>query len=134
MIETPHAFPLIFRFRDLIAGAGFIAAVEVHGRLILREEESDGWTLEGVNPGGVVGCAEDREAAFADFRRTYQQVLTDVAFDTRDFPSFRAAVVALFEETTDGLVGEWETLRSDVREGDDYCPGGSVQGMVDCPR
>lgn len=112
-----NSYPLVFDFRDLIAGRGFIAAIRTCGRGVLSDEP-EGWTLYGINPGGMAGCAESREGALADFRRTYTQVLDDIVRDARDFEAFKAGVEAFVAETNRDAGGEWETLRERVRSGD----------------
>jgi hypothetical protein len=111
------AYPLVFTFRDLLAGRGFIVAVETVGRAILAQEP-EGWTLYGVNPGGVAGGAEDRAAALADFRRGYTQVLDDIAHEAPDFAAFKAAAEAVVRQTNEDAAAEWEALRGRVRAGE----------------
>lgn len=108
------SYPLVFCFRDLIAGRGFVAAVETKGRLVLAQEDG-GWNLYGVEPGGISGCAEDRDAAFADFRRTYQCALDDIAHEAASFSAFRVAVTELVMQTNGDVEAEWEALRDRVR-------------------
>ena len=112
-----EAFPLVFTFRDLLAGRGFIVAVETEGRAILAQEP-EGWTLYGVNPGGVSGGAEDRRGALADFRQGYTAVLDDIANEAANFAAFKAAAEALVHQTNEDAATEWETLRARVRAGD----------------
>ncbi len=114
MIVT--SFPLIFNFRDLIAGQGFVASITTRGRLVLAEE-AEGWTLYGVNPGGLAGGAEDRTAAFADFRGGYQSVLDDIAHEAKDFETFKASVERFVLDTNLDVGAEWERLRTLVRSG-----------------
>ena len=58
-------FPLVFRFPDVIIGTGFVARVIAEGRVFLTEEDGEFW-MYGVIPGGVVGGAKERAAAFRE--------------------------------------------------------------------
>jgi hypothetical protein len=111
------SFPLVFCYRDLIAGRGFVAGIETKGSLVLSREP-EGWTLYGVNPGGLAGGAEDRDAAFADFRRSYQEALSEIAHEAENFASFKVAVERFIGETNDDVAAEWNVLRQCVRDGE----------------
>jgi len=113
----PRTFPLVFTFKDLLAGRGFIVAVETVGRVILAHE-AEGWTIYGVNPGGVAGGAEDRSAALADFRRSYTEVLDDIAHEAPDFAAFTRSAEAVLYQTNEDAAAEWERLRARVRAGE----------------
>jgi hypothetical protein len=114
---APEAFPLVFTFKDLLAGRGFVVSVETWGRVVLAEE-AEGWTIYGVNPGGVAGGGENRSAALADFRRSYQEVLDDIAHEARDFTAFKASAEAVLHQVNEDVAAEWTALRERVRAGD----------------
>ncbi len=90
-------FPLLFGYRDLIAGNGYIAGVATDGRFLLDEDE-DEYCVYGVNPGGIAGTGTDRHEALQDFRLGYRSVLHDIAENAANFSDFRAEVKRFFSE------------------------------------
>jgi len=116
-------YPLLFSFRDLIAGKGFVAGVVVDGRVLL-EEEGDGevW-MYGVQPGGVAGGGPSRDAAFREFKNRYISVLYDVAQDADSFAVFEREVTAFFNTVSDGTGRDWEAALAEVRRTQASLPG-----------
>ena len=60
-------YPLLFGYRDLVMGNGFMAGVTTEGRALLVDEDGGAW-MYGVNPGGVAAGGHDHGAAAAAFR------------------------------------------------------------------
>ncbi len=114
---TPEAYPLVFSFRDILAGRNFMVSVETRGRLVLAREDGC-WTVYGGNPGGVAGGGESAPAALTDFRRGYFDVLDDIAHEATDFAAFKAAVEAVVHQPSEDVVREWAELRERVRAGE----------------
>ncbi len=112
----PH-YPLLFGYRDLVAGNGFIAGVAINGRALLKEEEGGFWVY-GVHPGGVAAGGLDHGAATAAFRSAYRSVLHDIAFDACDFDEFKNRVEAFYSETNQPTLEEWEAAVEAVRRGE----------------
>lgn len=108
-------FPLLFVYRDLVPGPGFIAGVEVFGRALLEDEDGSAW-MYGLNPGGIAGGGVTAREAMSDFRRGYVSVLEDIAGVATDFEDFKAQVTQFFWEPTETLDREWEAARAEVRE------------------
>jgi hypothetical protein len=96
-VQPMKTYPLVLQLRDLIAGNGFLAHVQVDGRALLVTE-SDGTWVYGVQPGALAGGAGDRAAALHDFRERYKSVLYDIAADSDTFEDFRAEVTAFFAQ------------------------------------
>jgi hypothetical protein len=110
-------YPLLFGFRDLIAGNGFVAGVAVNGRALLVDE-GDGFWMYGVNPGGLAGGGANHSEAQAEFRQGYRSVLFDIAAEAADFGSFRQQALRFFEETNEPTRQEWEEALAEVRKGE----------------
>lgn len=108
-------YPLLFGYRDLVEGRGFVAGVETSGRALLVEEDDGAVCLYGVSPGGLAGVGDSRREAMADFRDGYRTVLYDLAAEARDFEEFRREVERLVTEESD--VEEWTEAVEDVRAG-----------------
>ena len=109
-------YPLLFTFVDKVEGNGFLADIQVHGRLLAAQEE-DGWWMYGVNPGGLAACGDTHAAAYAEFRKTLMRVLFDIATEARDFYGFRTAAKKFFDEVNEPNLRDWEQARADVKAG-----------------
>jgi hypothetical protein len=109
-------YPILFGFRDLVAGNGFAAGVGVNGRALLVDE-GDGFWMYGVNPGGLAAGGTNHGEAQAEFRQGYRSVLFDIATQAADFESFRREVQSFFQETNESTEREWNAALAEVRKG-----------------
>ena len=107
-------YPLVFSFRDLIAGNGFVAAVSIDGRALLSEEE-DGYWMFGVQPGSVAGGGDAKAISFKQFKDSYLSVLFDMAAEAVSFEQFDAMVKLLFTQVNEPNLSEWESALAAVR-------------------
>ncbi len=122
-------YPLLFGFRDLIAGKGFVAGVTLRGRALLADE-GDGFWMYGVNPGGLAAGGKTPGEAQAEFRQGYRSVLFDIAAQAGDFADFRQQAIAFFQETNRPTEREWEEAVAEVRKGNvvaDWLPSKKVE-------
>jgi hypothetical protein len=115
-MEGMTKYPVLFGFRDLVAGNGFVAGVAVHGRALLVDE-GDGFWMYGVNPGGLAAGGKGHGEAQAEFRQGYRSVLFDIAAQATDFDSFRRLVLSFFDETNEPTRQEWGEALAGVRNG-----------------
>lgn len=109
-------YPLLFGFRDLVAGNGFIAGVDLRGRALLADE-GDGFWMYGVNPGGIAAGGANAGEARSEFRVMYRSVLFDIAAEAKSFNEFQLQVQQFVEETNSPTAAEWEEAVSSVRSG-----------------
>ena len=109
-------YPLLFGFRDLVAGNGFIAGIDLSGRALLADE-GDGFWMYGVNPGGIAAGGAGAGEAQAEFRRMYTSVLFDIAAEAKDFREFERQVRQFVEETNTPTAAEWDEAVASVRNG-----------------
>jgi hypothetical protein len=125
MVETtdftlspaPHAWPLIFRYLGPVLGNGFVALVELHGRILARPEDGDEMSIEGVNPGGFAVGTHPIRSAKLELQRTLTGILIDIAQDAESFETFQKDIEAFFWETDAQSEGEWEACVKEVRSG-----------------
>lgn len=110
-------YPLLFGYRDLVAGNGFVAAVAVDGRACVVAEDGGAWVY-GVNPGGVCAGGHDHGRAIAAFRAAYRSVLFDIAGDSATFTELEAGVEDFFHETNLPTEEAWERAVAAVRAGE----------------
>jgi len=107
-------YPMIFSFRNLIAGTGFVAGVDIRGQVLLSDE-GDGFWMYGVQPGGLAAGGEDRGTALCRFRDSYNSVLFDIAADAPDFANFRDQVIGFFAQINRPNAEEWSEALAEVR-------------------
>ena len=110
------AYPIIFTYRDIIAGNGFFAGVQADGRALLCEE-AEGFWMHGVSPGTIAGGGDDRADAFRAFKERYLSVLFDIAAEAPTFDAFAAEVRAFFDAACKETADAWDAARVEVRAG-----------------
>lgn len=110
------AYPLIFGFRDVVAGRGFLAGVQVQGFALL-EHEDGAWWMTGVQPSGIVDYGSTEAEAYAEFRATFRNVLFDSALLAADYEAFKADVELLFNQSTNSTLQRWLDARVAIRGG-----------------
>lgn len=118
------ALPLIYGFRELVAGNGFVAGVEVNGRALLRHEDEQWWAY-GVEPGGIAAAGSAELDAYSAFRAALREVLIDSAVLTASFEEFREDVRRLGAQANEAWSAEWEAARLAVRSGE-LVPEGDI--------
>ena len=104
---SKSSIPFLFSYRSTLFGNGFIARVEAKNGRALCASEIDGFWMYGLNPGGMAARGDDPVSAHAAFRRTFSNVLVDIAKEAGTFEQFRDAVHAFFDETNEGYEQEW---------------------------
>lgn len=114
-------YPLVFSFRDLIAGTGFVAAVSMDGHVLLSEED-DTWMF-GVQPGGIAGGGPDRPTAFKEFKNSYLSVLFDIAAEATSFDEFERRTRAFFAQVNEPNRKQWDDALAEVRKTSTCLPG-----------
>jgi hypothetical protein len=110
-------YPLLFGFRDVIQGEGFIARVAVQGRALMQVESPEAVWIEGVNPGGFAASGHSQAQALESFRRSYLAILFDIASDAADFAAFRRGVEEFFNDTNEPASRDWDAAVAEVRAG-----------------
>lgn len=109
-------YPLLLGFRDLIAGNGFVAGVDLSGRALLVDE-GDGFWMYGVNPGGIAAGGGTAGEAQSEFRLVYRSVLFDIAAEAKDYVDFEREVKSFVSATNKPTEAEWDEAVSEVRQG-----------------
>jgi len=109
-------YPILFGYRDLVAGNGFVAVVSVSGRALI-EDDHDGVWMIGINPGGFAAQGSSQQLAALAFREEYRTILYDIADSAADFDEFRAMVQEFREECQPTLLADWKEAVEAVRQG-----------------
>lgn len=126
--------PIIFSYRDVLFGNGFVVEVHAVNGRALCVAEGDGVWMYGVHPGAMAARGEDVESAHAAFRQMFSDVLKDLASETSSFEDFRLAVTAFFDDGNDGYAPEWEQAVRELRAGRAEPFEGMKRAAADAPR
>ncbi len=107
-------YPILFGYRDFVAGNGFVAVVSVSGRALI-EDDHDGVWMIGINPGGFDAQGSSHQLAATAFREEYRTVLYDIASSTTDFATFQAMLQDFLQDAQPTLVADWDQAVEAVR-------------------
>ena len=115
--------PIIFTFRDVVTGDGFLAGITLSGKLLVRVEDAKWWTF-GVRPGGIAESGETPQQALAAFRNRYRETLFDIANECRTYEAFQEEVSRFFFEPDPEEEHRWEDALMRAREEGAVLPPG----------
>jgi len=113
MADITH-HPLMFTFRDVISGDGFLAGVTLSGRALMVEEDGK-WWMYGVRPGAIAESGETPQDTISRFRNGYKEVLFDIADEYRTYDGFRQEVERFFYEPDPEEERRWEDALAAIR-------------------
>ena len=110
-------YPLLFKFRNLVVGNGFIAGIEARGRALMVEESPENWWMYGVQPGALAEGGETWKDAYQAFLNSYTAILVDVAESTSGFEEFKAEVTSFLKDSCEPRADEWHAAVLERRSG-----------------
>lgn len=110
-------YPLIFKFKELISGPGYLGYVKVAGRVLMAKEEDGSWWLYGVNPGGIAQTGATPNEAYFNFREFFKGVLEDFAADSNNFSDFKEKVKRYIMQKDEKEESLWQEIRDSIRNG-----------------
>jgi hypothetical protein len=113
---TSLAWPLFFKHHGTLLGKGFLADIEIHGRLLARPEAGGVW-IDGVNPGAIAFGGATLNETHAELRDTLARIFVDFAEQAADFDGFKTLVEGFFAESDDETLREWDAAVAAVRAG-----------------
>ena len=117
------AIPLLLNFREVLFGNGIVIEVHAVNGRALCVQESDGYWIYGVNPGGMAAVGADAASARREFRQTFSGVLREIATEASSFDEFAALVRSFFEDTNRGYEQAWRDAVDVIRQKDLEVPG-----------
>ncbi len=120
-------WPLCFTYVGSVIGKGFVAHIDLCGRL-LAIPEADGVWMHGVNPGAVAVGAPTLSDANLLLRDTLTKTFIDFANEAADFDGFKARVEAFYNES-DADDDEWLAAVEQIKSGATPVP----EGVRRCP-
>jgi len=109
-------FPLIFTFKDVIAGNGYFAGVFIKGHVLMKNEFGE-WWMYGVSPGAIAESGSTQEEANLKFNQAIRWVLSSFAQECTSFDEFQREVDKFVTSASLPDVAEWEEARNAVRAG-----------------
>jgi hypothetical protein len=101
-------YPLMFTFRDVVSGNGFLAGVTLSGRALIVKENDNEWCVYGVRPAAIAETGKTAQEAYLRFRNRYKTVLFDVSFESRDFESFKRETEGFYYAPDPDEEHRWE--------------------------
>jgi hypothetical protein len=110
-------YPVMFTFKDVVSGNGFLSGVMLSGRALMCKESDGKWWIYGVHPGGMAQFGESAMEAFSSFRASYKTVLFDIAEESSNFEEFEAEVQSFHNQCGEGEEARWETAVNALRDG-----------------
>lgn len=123
-----NQLPLLFRLHTPVIGNGFIADVDMRGRVLLATpsgpDEERCW-IDGVMPGGVAAGGATIPEAHVELQNAIRGILSEIADESGDFETFQAQVEAFFREVDEEDAAKWSTAVKAVRAGNcgaDFLP------------
>ena len=111
-------YPIVYTYREVIVGNGYVAAVETTGRCLMEDFGNEDVWVTGVLPSGFSAGADDQQAAAEAFQREHRVALLDMVHEAPDFESFRTMVHEFHAQKS--VIGqkEWWEAVAQVRAGE----------------
>jgi hypothetical protein len=114
--ELMPDYPLMFTFRDVVSGDGFLAGVTVWGRAVMTFEDEKWWAY-GVRPAGLAESGSTPQEAHARFRNRFKEVLFDIAEEAQNFLVFNSEVERFYYEPDIEEEKRWTAAFEVIRSG-----------------
>lgn len=112
----PAHYPLIFRYKDCIAGNGFLASVVVSGRALMTKEDGK-WWMYGVRPSAIAETGQTPQETALRFRERYRRLLYDFVGKADGISDFTEEVQVFFNEKEPAIEKQWSESFKLIREG-----------------
>ena len=120
-------WPLCFKYTGSVLGKGFIAQIELCGR-VLAIQDVDGVWLNGVTPAAMAVTAPTISAACPVHRDALTKIFIDFAQESANFEEFEVCLREFFEQADDEI-DEWNAAVARIEAGKETIP----EGLQRCP-
>lgn len=110
-------YPVMFTFRDVVSGNGFLSGVTLGGRALIVPEDGS-WSIYGVRPAPIAESGKTPLEAFANFRNAYKNVLFDLAEDADTFEEFKKQAEQFYSAPDADEESRWMDAFKSIRTGD----------------
>lgn len=112
----PDVYPVIYTFREVVYGDGWIASVTTRGRAVMERHEDDWWSY-GVLPGALAASGGTPLEADAAFRTAFVSVLFDLASEASSLEEFRKSAEEFFNQEDEIETERWVAAVAEFRSG-----------------
>jgi len=109
-------YPVMFTFRDVVSGNGFLGGVTIGGRALIVPEDG-AWSIYGVRPAPIAESGQTPLEAFAKFKDAYKRVLFDLAEDAKCFDDFKKFAERFYFEPDSEEEKRWTDAVRAIRSG-----------------
>lgn len=120
-------WPLCFKYTGAVLGNGFIAHIELTGR-VLAIQDTDGVWLNGVTPAAIAVSAPTIVEACPVHREALTRIFIDFAQESANFDAFEAHVREFFNQGDDEI-NDWNDAVARIESGKETIP----EGLKRCP-
>ncbi len=109
-------YPVMFNFRDVVSGDGFLSGVTLGGRALIVPEDG-AWSIYGVRPAPIAESGQTPLEAFLNFKTAYKNVLFDLVEDSKSFEEFKKVAEKFYNETDSEEEKRWSDAVKAIRSG-----------------
>lgn len=116
-------YPLIFTFNEAIVvknaktKAGYFLFVNGRGNALMTTEETGGYWINGVQPGGMSEYGKTVKEALYNYKTAFRNVLLDIAGYSANDDDFKKEVVGFFGGIDKNELKSWEETRKIIKAG-----------------
>jgi hypothetical protein len=109
--------PLIFQFREPIAGEDFVAGVTIRGPVVAVHEDDGEWWFYGVAPSALAEGGATVSEAFARMLLAIRTLLMDSAMAASSFEEFKAIAERFVGQEDEVERARWQVALDALRSG-----------------
>ncbi len=109
-----NRLPLLFSFKEMVFGDGFLAEVVAKGRMLAEKEKGGVW-IYGVQPGGLSAGGKDENQAYIEFKSTFIEILSHMAKKST-YEEFKEEARKFFHEVCDPTLEDWKASVIEIRK------------------
>lgn len=110
-------YPIMFTWRDVVSGNGYMAGVTLYGTALMTREDDGKWWSYGVRPGAIADFGETAQEALNKFHERYKLLLYDFAEEAGDFSAFKQEVENFYAQPDEEEEGRWLQAVTAIRHG-----------------
>ncbi len=110
-------YPIVFTWRDVVSGNGYLAGVTLYGTALMTKEDDGKWWVYGVRPGAIADFGETPQEALNKFHERYKMVLYDFAEEAMDFDAFKSEVEKFYAQPDREEEDRWLRAVLAIRHG-----------------
>ena len=111
------AAPLLFEYRFLVVGNGFLADITASGKVLCVQEAPGEVWMYGVQPGALADWGATEAEAHQAFHRAFHELLIDISASAPTAEAFEAEVRTFCETVNVPNARMWDRALEEVRAG-----------------